>query len=747
MGNYKGYFKSLDNISYEVRLIADTSSTYTEIQLAGTDPFVVSYTASNTPFEPVRTSTATISVVANNYLLDILTPYAQAVAVELYNVTTNTVVWEGFLTPKLYTQSYVNEYETFELEAADCLSSLQYLDYDNTAHTPNIVTIKSIIDKICTSCKNVDAYFWTRSKKVGNTILLPDMVSISERNFLSSDTKEWWKLSEVLEEICRYFGFTCLQYGKNIYFLDYRYLHSNNDFYASYYPKATGYSPGSFRHIGGLVNAVSGDVRSNDATISFKPIYNKCVVNDNMSFVDNFIPNIFDDDFLTNRRGKYYDNYQFLAPSENAKYPKGVTYNQQRYFEDAEDADYLYFHRLYDNDYYESVYRNDNLERVTPSTAITSTSTITTDYVGATIIDLGTVKDVYLDDYGQYIIPNKQDYTRYICISERGKSSWGTATTTSSVFKLKDGYYCNCMLSNKGFLVINYSVIFERYANRPYICPDWGNDIMGMGGGLSQQDEYEDGCVYFKLSIGNKYWSGTQWVNYDTVFPIITRKTDDNIGVWNQERAVLNNISWAEFVNEEGYKIPLSGVDLTQQIGFEIMLPSLQYRGRRYNASVSGWEEWNTQFNNYVWLKDFSIKAVEAGQALEKEESDIVYENEIDADAVNTLSDITCRITTSCDLTQPSYSNVIYNGALLTAVTEPALSNTAQKPEQNIVEKYVSQYSSTTKQIGITLDMDYTPFNKVTGLDVDNLNQAFVSLGSTINYQTDSQYIIFEELK
>lgn len=77
---YFGQFKSLKGDTYTVKLGSEATS---EIKLAAESPFTVTYTTSSTPFEPVRTSTATIRIVHNNYLEDILSSNAQGTEVTL----------------------------------------------------------------------------------------------------------------------------------------------------------------------------------------------------------------------------------------------------------------------------------------------------------------------------------------------------------------------------------------------------------------------------------------------------------------------------------------------------------------------------------------------------------------------------------------------------------------------------------------------------------------------------------------
>lgn len=737
MANYIGYFKSLSGINYSVKLISNPSvQTFTEILLSGEEPFVVKYNDSNTPFDAVRTSTATISIVHNTYLEDILSPYAQGTQVILTNTTTNSVEWVGYLTPKLYNQDYEQEYENIELEAADCVSSLQYIDYTDT-NNRGVVSFKSIIAQICNSCGLLDGFYWTRSKKVGNTILLPEHLSVCEQNFYSNDTDEPMKLSEILEEICKYVGFTCLQWQKRLYFIDYQYLGENERLYVSYFSKSSNYGSNTISYLDNKITITANSYKENGASISFEPIYNKVCVNDNMYNCEEFIPNIFDDAELTNRNGEFYENFEVIPPTPNCpQYPYGTSWFSQKYKDDADDTKNRYFYRLYDSKNWESVYRNSYGTEVSLTDNELKSVACTKDYAGGTIVDLGVVKKVYLSDYYQYIIPNKLDYTRYLCISQKGIGNFGS-NCGLPVFRLKDGYKSRCMLSSNSFLVITFNMIFERYLNRAYINPDWTKELCKGGGTYTQYAT--DGTLYFKLKIGNKYWNGTSWTTNESFFGVVTERTTDDVGSWNEEKKVLNNVSWDLFVNESGYKIPLSDVDTTQEIQFEIEFPSLQYI---LNSS--------SQWNAYCWIKDLSIKAVQAEQDAEVEDSDIIYENVIDEDAVNEFSDISLKLTTYTNMTEPSYSNVIYtNGSnvFLSAITENAISGVAQKPEENIIEKYVNQYSTQTKKLNMTLGIENKPFQMVVGADVDKPSNKFVELGTMIDYQYDRQTITYVEKK
>lgn len=789
--NYIGRFKDIRSCdTYAVYLIGDTASTaYTEVLLSGDQPFVARYDTNKTPFEPIRTSTATIRLVHNNYLEDILSPVARSTQVKLVNETTNTIEWIGYLTPKVYDASYVDEYETFELEAADCLSSLQYVPYtDDTAYTKNIVTIKSVIDKACDDCGLLDGYYWDRSKKVGTKILLPDHLKISEQNWFYSDTDEPWDELTIVEEICRYLGLTCIQWKTNLYFVDYQVMHDKDWFTVTRYAKSTSYSQGSSSHTETAMTVTADSYLASNASISFEPVYNKCVVRANMYAIDNIIPDLFGDEYLTNRidPDNFYANFEVTPIWSDETYtdwwsngkivgtytygykpifPTGLRENARIYDPErngdkiVDDGDYRYFHRLYDHKYWESCYYDLSGTTVTPSASDLKSSNCTRNYMGGTIVDLGVVRNEYLSDYGQWMVPNKLDYTRYLCLCCKydPKNTWFAPsdhpvhTGPYTLFRAKPGAISPCVVADNAFLVIDYAATWERYVDRNYINPDWIADQCGRAAGARGTCRRLIGNLYFKLKIGDKYWNGNSWQTGDSTFRVVVEDTSKEVDVWNTELNVLNNVSWDMFVNESGYKIPLSGVTLTDNIEFEVLRPGWQFMYNTGNPHFTTFYHYNA----YCWLSKLSVKVVQTGDA-EQEESDITYENDINDDAVNELNTITVKLTTVSDKTKASYSTVIYAGGTsdvpLRAVNDTSLPDTfnvieARKPEENIVLKYVMQYKDSTKKIKANLGLECTPFTKVKAIDIYEPTQGYVVASQEIDYARGTQQITMIEKK
>ena len=374
MGRYlRGYFKSLDCKQYQVDIYNDASATIEEITMAGSSPFVVTYDTSNTPFEPIRFSRASISVVADEKFLDVFSSEAQGTSVVLYN-DDNQVEWFGYLTTNLLNMPENScGAETFTLEAQDGLSTLESFDYALIGEYKNIVTFQQILREMAIKCGDQLNYvYWERSTSVVsagtyNRVCTPEDLFISEQNFFSSDTDEPWNLKEVLEEMCKYMGFTAIQYKNSLYLFDYQ-NHANDTWVGDTYDcliSAYRYTrTGNFnsRASVNLQGVALGYllkqelVRGTGADISLEPIYNKIQVKDSFYEIDHFIPDLYDDNLLTNKLGEWW----YCNQVGNSKTYKYINKKGKSKKEEKSESEHVYYVRKFNHDNYTTIYRDKN---------------------------------------------------------------------------------------------------------------------------------------------------------------------------------------------------------------------------------------------------------------------------------------------------------------------------------------------------------------------------------------------------
>lgn len=891
MRNLIGYFAGgSDCRQMSVKIIANSaSSVFEEIHLAGDSPFVVTYDVSNTPFDPVRYSRASINVVADEKFLDVFSPEAQGTQVILTDITNSEILWVGYLTSNLLNMpDDLCGYDTFTLEAQDCLYTLQKYYYKTIGEKKSIVTFRQILGEIAEKCGLItDMYIDSSMMRENGTYIEMGELTISEQNFFSSDTDEPWELNKVLEEICRYLGYTASQYKSCIYLFDMQ-SHTNQTWTVPddatlsmngfRYRKATNwtaYTQGSFTNLATGVTLRQSIVRGTGNDMSLEQIYNKVQVKDSFYKIDNFIPDVFKDEELTNRDGDFW----LCKSLRNSGQLRYINKKGKSTKEETDESNHVYYIRKFDHEDYETIYRDPStLSVVTPdvptvkvitveqnqvnptyspdsgkytvtatfkntsnstksvkvhaelrydwydgyhnmpdynsnsntspsvsipagsSTTITvevetwydsaytcsssygawytiGTSTTqyplsnnndaTSKYVGATITDLATFDKPMDDRKYNYETESNISFNRYIMVHQCDKpermhpySMWlfednqvplkdsEIESVFPAIFRLKPGYVNPIILVDKSYLALDAAAIYERY-NLEYINPDWTdeNSSMGMGLGLfikTSNTTTISPALIFKLKIGNKYYSSQSgWTTTDSCFVVNlgTDKTDDDdtdfTGWWNETHPALNNIEWTEWSGVKGYKIPLpTDLDLSGDIGFWIMMPS-KIQEVKTQEAYDG-------MNNYCWIEDFAVELATKMQ-LNYDLSDVLYENVIDSGSTNTLSDITCRITTYPGEGANSYSIVALDGVVLDKMIKVGLDNIANKPEENILKTYVNQYNTPTIKQTLTLQSYISPFSKIK----DNTfgGKYFGILGTTIDYAKDSQRLTLVELK
>jgi hypothetical protein len=221
--NLIGYFRGGDDCvkQYTLKIITDTANTnFEEIQLAGDSPVVCTYDTSNTPFDPVRQSRLTINAVADEKFLDVFSSDAHGTRVLLEE--DGGIMWAGFLTANLLNMPDVScGAENFALEAVDCLTTLEQFYYETISSKKAIVSLANILIQIANKCELIDTMYVDASiKRSNNSYVDLAALTISEQNFFSSDTDDPWTLKEVLEEMCRYLGYTAVQYKSSLYLFD-----------------------------------------------------------------------------------------------------------------------------------------------------------------------------------------------------------------------------------------------------------------------------------------------------------------------------------------------------------------------------------------------------------------------------------------------------------------------------------------------------------------------------------------------
>lgn len=361
---YIGYFYGLDDCDhrYYVELNPHPDNPNVgvrEITLAA-NPCTVTYDNQQSPFEPVMKSHMAINVISGNWLFDLYSQDAHSTHAKLWKENGEqahpSLIWAGFVTNNLLNMPQDGCVNTFTINCDDCLATLEDYDYRvlsllDTAQEAKpleykqVITFADLLRNIADKCVHirqivVDASLIGES----NTRVQPSDLKISEKNFFSSDIdEEPWKFSEVLEEMCRWLGMTAIQVGSTLYIFD-RQAHTTvqpvtDANVTSYYYAYSSSNPfttwtyGTYtvQNIGYREDNVGGS----GSDISMDTIYNTVTVKDSFYEIEEFVPDLFNDDYLTN-----YDGDEWAAVNVPCGQPVKPKYiNKKRHQkEDADDS-------------------------------------------------------------------------------------------------------------------------------------------------------------------------------------------------------------------------------------------------------------------------------------------------------------------------------------------------------------------------------------------------------------------------
>ena len=779
--NYKGYFKSLDCTLYSVALITQPGyDSYEEIILAGDSPVVVSYTESDRLYEPLRTSTCTIKVVSSSYLMNLYTGKAQGTQVVVKNEDTGEIKWCGFLQPNLYNQGFSAPVETIEFEASDCLNTLQYIDYSDVYSNGRfVVSFKEIIDDIMDRCKLINSYYVTQ-KMYSDTYQskIMDFVNfyISEYNFYSEE-EEPWKLKEVLEEICKYMGYVCFQWGDSVYFMDYD-MYKEKKMNGARWDKSTRWDTKNTVLISEKANEIVADsYMGTGASMSLDDVFNSVKVNCNYYNVDDLIPDLFEDDYLTNRHGEN----AVISISRYGGRGNSILMNKT-------------FYRVYDHKYINSLYYSPVISTYSHETKVEPTEEqfknryFFRDFIGGNIVDM-----VHLNySEANEKVGESKDLERYLLISQLNRPWCGAEgifhwenynfpimeyknipvifidntaedeTTRTATRATTSSSQPNTRPQKKvpmpNYLVINASAAFVADLSAEYL-----SDTIEKGlGKKATQSWYTYGgssidevrnapalCFYLEIPQAG-WWNGSTWVDYKTHFEVpleyFGEGADDKKyyeQLWATDKDVTNNIETYLFLGTTGYRIPLPKVmDTTRDMYFAIAMPKRFV----HCADSYGGDNTGKIGNAYCFIKDLEMKIVNRNTIFYENDEDEVYENVIDSAFVTEGEEIDLKIT-SDNYKRFSYSTVSTRTAEDVPTTDIQFYNKnmeLRKPEEAIIERYVNQYSTPSIKTSLTLDMSFKPYELITDTYWE---KDFVITGQEIDYKNASQTITLLEKK
>ena len=208
---------------------------------AGETPFVIDEDNSDDFFAPVRTQTGTLQVCTQTATGNMLTiadlipdrPLSRPVRLVRVTGSTETVVWQGYLSSDSYTQDFTGAPQVLDLSVNSMLEVAKYTTfYYHSEQRKN--TVRDMLLSVCERLseqyveEGVSAfehiYFSARSRALLEKIVQPNLFvsydEVANEDMITHKVRRD-TVYDVLEKFCTFAGLTVREVGKNLYFCRY----------------------------------------------------------------------------------------------------------------------------------------------------------------------------------------------------------------------------------------------------------------------------------------------------------------------------------------------------------------------------------------------------------------------------------------------------------------------------------------------------------------------------------------------
>lgn len=216
---YNVHFKDCKNEAYDVKIyIEGYVGKVTEL-LGARSVFVVEGNDENFMYEPIRSSTATLTLLGNDLLLDLFSINNQYAPVKLFKG--DKLMWTGYIVPEQFTQPYKPTPDNISIDCVSAIGTLENIQYEKQTESGFITAInllRYIVNSANGGYEKIYIPYVYGSSEVNYLTKknIFDEIVLAEENF----TSEVMMLDEVLEYFCRFFNWTLYDYEGSLYFVD-----------------------------------------------------------------------------------------------------------------------------------------------------------------------------------------------------------------------------------------------------------------------------------------------------------------------------------------------------------------------------------------------------------------------------------------------------------------------------------------------------------------------------------------------
>lgn len=704
---YEGRFRTLKDEMIQVVIITNNdASQEKEIFFADESPVMISQ-SSDGIFSPIKSRSCTIKLVTKAVYFDIYSGSSHGTSVAVNNLTNSECLFYGYVTPCQYNQPYLYNNE-IEIEAVDAISTLQDFKYSYLNGKESSVAIMDIIKKLMEIAGYSGKIYMQYNGNKLKVLQIPTQFEYINDDIFFEDDGEASDCYAVLEEICNFYGISCVPYGNDVFFVDYQviaYVEDDNLLYTD---------------LKSLVNSTfyitdsitKEDYAGDDQNLEMDEVYNKINIKADVAEVK-------DDDLGVNpeddaKSSTYYDTR--IDAGERSDGKKWAI--ASRYFE--------YIQGTYANDNSDNWQTPINCNIIADSVGYKLAGRFDKTYPSISLARMafpyGNGAGTFNTIVGQCCLPTQQfgyESTKEMpysakwnnmlsfftqgywlhkyykednvgALSEDLQHQWETF-----IYEQRLGGYKPVLIYNSpkyvnyspaesdktSYLCFTGNLLYQRECNYDKVhynvwtinedtnyCDGINTPLTEFGcsgtdNAYSRRKgdaDYNKGwnMLKLKLSIGNKYWNGRQWTTTESTCFIPYHKdnvvTDDECLIWTGWNKPVTNHNYTYKVNKDAFVIPINKEDNLQgYLHLEVYMPKIPWNNQLYREN----NYLRINYNNIppvIFMKDFGLTLCSTDNSEkwydvfedDEEDDDIIYSNPIDSNNVTDMDDLELKINT-----------------------------------------------------------------------------------------------------
>ena len=217
---YKVQFADSNKNNYVVEVYREDYTGSVQELTGAPSCFVVSGTDDDFIYAPIRTTSATLTVLESDLLLDLYSINNQYAKVLLKK--NGILEWTGYIKPEQFTQPYVASVEAVSVECVSALNTLEHITYKQSSET-GYISIWNLLKNLIGNAKGgyrgicIPQVYSDTESMTSNVF---ESMTIAEECFTTDERNEL----EVLESVCKVLNWSCYDIGGYVYFVDHDWM-------------------------------------------------------------------------------------------------------------------------------------------------------------------------------------------------------------------------------------------------------------------------------------------------------------------------------------------------------------------------------------------------------------------------------------------------------------------------------------------------------------------------------------------